>query len=122
MQSNKLAQLFGVVVLWVFCLGVQAAATPDPKQAVQEATDILLKKLIEVKPLYTEDPKQFYQEIDQALSPFVDFDGFSRGVMAKYYRRASDEQRTAGAEASRVRAPCEGSAGITQGDHESLIS
>jgi phospholipid transport system substrate-binding protein len=69
------------------------AATPDPKQTVQEATDILLAKLIEVKPLYKSDPKTFFTEIDGALGPFIDFDGFSRGVMAKYYRRASEDQQ-----------------------------
>ena len=28
------------------------------------------------------------------LGPFIDFEGFSRGVMAKYYRRASYQQKS----------------------------
>tara|TARA_R110002110_G_scaffold221031_7_gene435176 strand:+ start:256 stop:825 length:570 start_codon:yes stop_codon:yes gene_type:complete len=79
-----------------------SAATPDPKQAVQEATDLLLAKLVEAKPLYEEDPKKFFAEIDSALGPFVDFDGFSRGVMAKYYRRATDEQKAKFVETFRI--------------------
>lgn len=71
-----------------------AVAASNPKVAVQEATDVLLAKLIEVKPLFEEDPARFYSEIDSALAPFVDFEGFSRSVMAKYSRRATDEQST----------------------------
>lgn len=82
--------------LLIVMLGVThpaLAEVPDPKQAVQQATDQLLEKLVEVKPLYEEDPEAFFNAIDGALAPFIDFDGFSRGVMAKYYRRASDEQK-----------------------------
>lgn len=82
-----------VLLLGVLLSQPLLAETPDPKQSVQAATDILLSKLIEVKPLYQEDQKKFFAEIDAALGPFIDFDGFSRGVMAKYYRRATDEQK-----------------------------
>jgi phospholipid transport system substrate-binding protein len=53
----------------------------------------LLAKLIEVKPLHATEPEKFFKEVDTALGPFVDFEAFSRGVMAKYYRRASDDQK-----------------------------
>jgi len=91
--------LFGLVLCWaVFVNGasIATAAIPaqvGPKASVQAATDTLLTKLKEVKPLYVEDPAAFFAEIDQSLGPFVDFDGFSRSVMAKYYRRASDEEK-----------------------------
>ncbi|MFN3237265.1 MAG: phospholipid-binding protein MlaC [Pseudomonadales bacterium] len=85
-------------LIWALLLGLSLSApvlaeVPDPKQAVQTATDELLGKLEEVRPLYAEDPDQFFAAIDEALSPFIDFEGFSRGVMAKYYRRATDEQK-----------------------------
>ena len=86
---SRFMLLLGAVVLSMPLM----AATPDPKQAVQEATDTLLAKLIEAKPLYEEEPEKFFMEIDSALGPFVDFEGFSRGVMAKYYRRATDAQK-----------------------------
>ncbi len=70
-----------------------AADAPDPKASVQAATDQLLGKLVEVKPLYQENPEQFFAAIDEALAPFIDFEGFSKGVMAKYYRRATPEQK-----------------------------
>lgn len=72
---------------------IAQAETPDPKASVQAATDQLLERLVEVRPLYSEDPDAFFVAIDEALGPFIDFDGFSRGVMAKYYRRASAEQK-----------------------------
>jgi len=88
---RQLSQIgFGLILGWSAALH---AAAPDPKQAVQVATDKLLAKLVAVKVLYTESPGAFFLEIDQSLAPFVDFDGFSRSVMAKYYRRATDQQQ-----------------------------
>jgi|TARA_B110000263_G_C15281764_1_gene498681 phospholipid transport system substrate-binding protein len=68
---------------------------PSARDSVQSATDILLEKLVEVRGLYEEDPNAFFVEIDAALSPLIDFEGFARGVMAKFYRGASESQRTA---------------------------
>ncbi len=72
-----------------------AEATPDPYQTVRDATDQLLAKLIEVQPLFSDDPEKFFAEVEKSLAPFIDFDGFARGVMAKYYRRATEEQQAA---------------------------
>jgi len=72
---------------------VAADSVPDPYVVVKDSTKKLLDRLVEVQPLYKTDPDQFYAEVEKALAPFIDFDGFSRGVMAKYYRRADDEQR-----------------------------
>jgi phospholipid transport system substrate-binding protein len=69
------------------------AETLSARQAVQNATDKLLAKLVEVQPIYTTDPDKFFAEVDKSLAPFIDFTGFSRGVMAKYFRRATDEQK-----------------------------
>ncbi|MCB1646605.1 MAG: ABC transporter substrate-binding protein [Pseudomonadales bacterium] len=79
----------------MFLFGSQVVAGPaeDATAAVQKATDVLLTKLVEVQPVYESDPDRFFAEVDSALAPFVDFEGFSRGVMAKYYRRATDDQK-----------------------------
>lgn len=77
----------------LFSLCGFAEETPDPITAVKTATDDLLSKLDDVRPLYDSDREKFYTEIESALGPFIDFDGFARGVMAKYYRLASDEQK-----------------------------
>lgn len=86
--------IFMVVLL--LPLQVRASdAVPDPYTAVKQTTDSLLTDLKKVQPLYKTDPDKFYAEIKQSLAPFIDFDGFARGVMAKYYRRASPAQQQA---------------------------
>lgn len=62
-------------------------------EAVEESTALLIDRLQEVQPLYEEDPARFFAEIDIALSPYIDFEGFSKGVMAKHYRKATEVQR-----------------------------
>lgn len=70
-------------------------ATADglsPHETVEQATDQVLEKLAEVRSLYESDPEQFYLEIKTVIAPIFDFDRFARGVMAKYYRKATPEQ------------------------------
>ena len=78
---------------------VTTASTPATAQtayeSVRESTDVLLKRLVEVQPLYEEDPEQFFTAVQDALTPNIDFEGFAKGVMAKHYRTATDEQREA---------------------------
>lgn len=64
-------------------------------ESVRESTDVLLKRLVEVQPLYEEDPEQFFAAVQDALSPYIDFEGFAKGVMAKHYRSATMAQREA---------------------------
>ena len=79
------------LLLWSLA-GAVVAATPDPYRTVKLTTDELLSRLVEIQPLFTEDEERFYVEVESSLAPFIDFDGFARSVMAKYYRRASQEQ------------------------------
>lgn len=76
---------------------VAAAGTPaagiSAHETIQLATDHLLRKLSEVKHLYAKEPQRFYYEVESALAPYIDFDRFSRGVMAKYYRKATPAQK-----------------------------
>jgi len=81
-------------IFFFFPLGAFADdATQNPYDAVKQATDQLLAKLVEVQPIYKTDPDKFYAQIQQSLAPFIDFEGFAKGVMAKYYRRANAKQR-----------------------------
>ncbi|MCB1691936.1 MAG: ABC transporter substrate-binding protein [Pseudomonadales bacterium] len=85
--------LFSLLLLLTLSFTATASDVPDPFTSVQKTTDRLLAKLVEVQPLYEKDPKAFYKEIRTSLEPFIDFDGFARGVMAKYYRLATEEQK-----------------------------
>ncbi|HIG40180.1 MAG: ABC transporter substrate-binding protein [bacterium] len=68
-------------------------AVIDAHSAVQKATDELLTRLVEIQPLFETNPDEFYSTVDATLGSFVDFEGFSKGVMAKYFRRATDAQK-----------------------------
>jgi phospholipid transport system substrate-binding protein len=92
-RFKKIAPVVTTVALMLVSVSARSAEVPDPYTAVQEATDELLAKLREVLPLYESDRDRFYQEVETSLSPFIDFEGFARGVMAKYYRRATDAQK-----------------------------
>ena len=82
---------------WLLLLALAAplpALAESAYDAVQESTDTLLKKLTEVEPLFEQDQERFYAEVDAALTPYIDFEGFAKGVMGKHYRSASAAQRT----------------------------
>ena len=79
----------------ICCLIVNAvnAQVTDPFDAVKKANDVLLSQLNESLGLHKTAPAAFYKAVDESLGPFVDFAGFSRGVMAKYYKRATKQQQ-----------------------------
>lgn len=64
-------------------------------ESVERSTRQLLTRLQEVQSIYQSDPEQFFVEIKDALEPHIDLEGFSKGVMAKYYKRATPAQRQA---------------------------
>lgn len=73
----------------------QPAAQQTAFESVQESTDILLKRLVEVKPIHESDPDLFFSEVDDALNPYIDFEGFAKRVMAKHWRKATPAQQSA---------------------------
>ena len=83
--------LFAFLLLFSF----GGAAAQTAYESVNESTDLLLKRLVEVQPLYEEDPEQFFSAVQDALNPYIDFEGFAKRVMAKHYRSASEAQREA---------------------------
>ena len=86
-----------MIAVALFAMPLAIAQAPPIQQtayeSVVESTDVLLAKLTEVKPIYEEDPQRFYREVQLALDPYVDFEGFAKRVMAKHYRKANDSQR-----------------------------
>ena len=92
-MSVPMKRLARLVAGLLLLAGTKATAAPSPYESVLSSTDHLLEKLVEVQPIYKSDKDKFFQEVDRSLAPFIDFEGFSRGVMAKYYRRASDQQK-----------------------------
>lgn len=89
---SKTAFICLIFVSSMMFVSVQAESQ-TAMETVKSNTDQLTKKLVEIKPLYPDQKERFYEEVESTLSPVIDFKGFSRGVMAKYYRSASEEQR-----------------------------
>lgn len=93
MNMRKTVKKLSVVVL-LFGVGLGASAErKSAHEAVEEATNQLLDQLKEIQPLYEDNREEFFQKVETTVSPFIDFEGFARGVMAKYYRRATDAQK-----------------------------
>lgn len=76
--------------LWLIALtlslatALPAAAQDDPVAVVQEATADVIELINEARGYYGTDPARFHQQVDALLSPIVDFDAFTRGVMGHY--------------------------------------
>ena len=70
-----------------------AVATRSAVQTIQQTVDSLLQVIRDGKGYFDSDPDRFYVAVEQVLDPVIDFDTFSRGVMAVYYRRATPTQR-----------------------------
>jgi len=87
------ATLMSTLMLFSFPGWGASGVSLSAYESVQESTDLLLARLVEVQPIYESDPEQFYAEVQNALEPYIDFAGFSKRVMAKHYRSASPEQR-----------------------------
>lgn len=54
------------------------------EQAVNNYVSVLIDKVIQVKDLYDTDRERYFDEIESALSDFVDFREAARGVIAQY--------------------------------------
>jgi phospholipid transport system substrate-binding protein len=82
-----------VASLVAFSTHAIGAAPTDPRTAIRETVDSLVAVIHEGKNYFDTDPDRFYQAVQQVLDPAIDFDTFSRGVMAVHYKRATPAQR-----------------------------
>jgi phospholipid transport system substrate-binding protein len=82
--------LCGVVLV---AAGGSSAAPTDARATVQATTDQLLAVIHDGKGYFDKDPERFYKAVEKVLDPAIDFDTFSRGVMAVYAKKATQAQR-----------------------------
>ena len=66
----------------------------SPENAVLLATQELFEVAKSNEALLAENPESFHELIIKNLEASTDFEGFAKGVMAKYYRLATEDQRT----------------------------
>lgn len=73
---------------------VLAATEPAPV-FVKRISDTLVERLNKERAAYKKDPAVLTKIVQENIEPYVDFNGFARGVMGQYYRQANDQQRVA---------------------------
>jgi phospholipid transport system substrate-binding protein len=87
--------------VWLAAIALGAGASAEatdgaatkPHEVIAVTRDALIAVIDEGKGYFDQDPERFYRAVRGVLDPVVDFDSFSRGVMAVYYRKATPEQR-----------------------------
>lgn len=68
-------------------------AASEVRAVVEQNVAELLQEYERLRPIFEEDPDQFYQSMDAALSKIVDFRRIAARVMGKYAKKASKAQR-----------------------------
>lgn len=84
--------LGGLTILSALMCAASAPAA-DPRVIIRQTADTLIGVIKEGKTYFDKDSERYYKEVERVLDPTIDFDNFSRGVMAKYYKRATPAQR-----------------------------
>ncbi len=69
------------------------ASEPSAHETIRATSNQLVTLIDEARGYVKEDPERYHAQVQALLDPVVDFDSFSRLVMASHYKRASAEQR-----------------------------
>jgi phospholipid transport system substrate-binding protein len=70
-----------------------AAAHETPEEMVRQMSKAVLDLADEARAYVDQDRERFFRQVEDLLSPVVDFDSFARSVMATHYRKATPDQR-----------------------------
>jgi phospholipid transport system substrate-binding protein len=70
-----------------------AAAYETPEEMVRQMSKAVLDLADEARAYVDQDRERYFRQVEDLLSPVVDFDSFARSVMATHYRKATAEQR-----------------------------
>ena len=82
------------LLMSVALLGAAHAST-DPQTLVRDTSQTMLSKLKAERELLDKEPGRIYDLVDEILLPHFDFQYMSQLVLAKYWRRASEDERVA---------------------------
>ena len=86
-------RIFSAVLFLALMLPVYAADSP-PDQIARDATDKIIGLLKSNKDAYSKDHQKLYAMVDEHVLPHFDFRAMSRTVLGRYWRSASEDQRT----------------------------
>ncbi|MDH5301420.1 MAG: ABC transporter substrate-binding protein [Gammaproteobacteria bacterium] len=85
--------VFAWLVLGLFVSQSLAAAQP-PQQLVEQTAQKVLGKLKTDRELIKKDPGYIHGLVDEYVLPHFDFEGMGQWVLGKYWRTASESQRS----------------------------
>lgn len=71
-----------------------ASAVTPPDELARNTANALLEELKANKDSFKQNPEQLYAVVDRIVLPHFDFDYVSKLVLARYWRKATPEQRT----------------------------
>lgn len=92
MNITKTVLIGSVFATTALTAQVQAAQQTAPA-FIKKISDGLINRLEADQAKYAKNPKHLQTIVNQQIEPYIDFAGFSRGVMGKYYRRATPAQK-----------------------------
>lgn len=88
-------RLSAMLVLLLGLLSGQVPASQSPQSLVEETSQLMLAKLKQEQEVIRTDPGRIYELVNDIVIPHFDFQYMSQMVLAKYWRRANDQQRQA---------------------------
>ncbi len=80
-------------ILFVSVSPVYAGNTHDAEKIVVEVSDDVLKSVRKERESYKDNPEDLHNRVLKYLDPVIDFKSFSKGVMGKYYKQATADER-----------------------------
>jgi phospholipid transport system substrate-binding protein len=94
MMMNTLKTMLTTTSMAVLLASPSVWAATEPAPVfVKRISDALVERLNKDRAAYKKDPAVLTKVVQENIEPYVDFDGFARGVMGPYYRQANDVQR-----------------------------
>lgn len=73
---------------------VGRADAPDPQEMVRGTADKVLSEVTQHKQQLEQDPSSIYTLVESTVVPHFDFRRMSQSALGRYWRDASEEQRT----------------------------
>lgn len=83
-----------LLLMSLLLLTASAWGQSDPLLLVKQTADAVLQKVVDNRAKLDEDPSLIYMMVSDEVLPHFDFSQMTQSAMGKYWRRASDKQKT----------------------------
>lgn len=86
-----------IILVFFFCCtvaGSPMAVEESLETFVQTTSQNIVAQINEGRAGFSENPDALYEQMGASLDTLVDFETFTRGIMGKHYKGATDDHRT----------------------------